>query len=781
MTPYLLPARALLLLLQVVLLGGLAHGQKNTLDDVSNYNHRATDATVVNALCGDCGGCRCTPDQLPWIDFNRPAVDGFTCWELGAGQRFQTGDGQDVGPLRPGASMEFEVATDASLQRVDLSCLGGGRGLDGSAGVFSAGPGTPNYELLLVARPFDRPGDDVSLDLTPLLTAGGLTPQRAPPPGATTMLDAGAAMWFLRLRNLNRFQSISMDLVLNFDSNSMPERTWEWFHDETCDICNVGACADCKSCVGLGNADTPDGRCDICYAQTSGLSCLAADYSMCEDRCWSGRDGNVPVVLVNPMTASSLYMQWDRPELSAICRRRTDGLQMVWPPDIKDIGRIQCSLDIMKLVWDDNSQSYLDRDIISTVTTPSGAPPESDMLSGSHVVWGSVIDKLETELGYSALTQMRMLSYDWRMGARHYAQPGGAFEKAKQVFEDSLSIHGQPALAISFSMGSPFFHAFLQQQTQEWKDQHVAGWASLAGPFAGAVQLLFATLGGTTDIAETIGVLPGIEPSVIRDTLSSWGVSAFMAPRPTSDVDANSRTLAQIYDRTFTFGEGSVREILALAATVQPRGPAAGGGALEDSDSAQRTLEVFDYEFAAGNTLAAPHVPVWCIYSLGQDTPSGFTFNTPDMSDNPVQVNGNGDATVHAQSLQVCDSWVGSDPDHEAVVHQLPDGVVHGNTAKNEEVLDLLTTIACSLSMLNNEVDKQHTPDCMDTTRINTACPEASSCASPEDCAQATCPCDCAVAFVPWWNACASQIPDEVVASVSAFFRACSRQQSGGH
>ncbi len=189
---------------------------------------------------------------------------------------------------------------------------------------------------------------------------------------------------------------------------------------------------------------------------------------------------------------------------------------------------------------------------------------------------------------------------------------------------------------------------------------------------------------------------------------------------------------------------------------------------------------MFDYEYSAGNTLAAPHVPVWCIYSLGRPTPSSFSFNTPDMSDNPVQGDGDGDGTVHAQSLQVCDSWAGSDPDHEAVVHPLPDGVVHADTAKNEEVLDLLATIACSLSFPNNGGDKQHIPDCMgDISHIEEVCPESRSCASPEDCARAQCPCACAVAFVPWWNACASIIPDE--ATGSAFFRACSEQHGGGH
>jgi hypothetical protein len=129
------------------------------------------------------------------------------------------------------------------------------------------------------------------------------------------------------------------------------------------------------------------------------------------------------------------------------------------------------------------------------------------------------VDTLQRELGYSALTQIREVSYDWRMGARHFAQPGGAFDKTKRVFEESLVVHGRAALAISFSMGSPFFHSFLQHQTSAWKDEHVAGWMSLAGPFAGSMQLFMVEVGGGQDILGdkfALNHFPGISPSKMR-------------------------------------------------------------------------------------------------------------------------------------------------------------------------------------------------------------------------------------------------------------------------
>jgi hypothetical protein len=625
--------------LQLLLLSGQGRAQQQ-LDDVSEFNRRSS--TLGS-----------TPEQLPWIDFSRPARDGLTCWELGLGERIQaSGNDGQVGSVsaRQSVDIDFSLPNQLTLdaaQSVELTCLGGRglrAGLDGSRGVFEAGPGTPNYELLLVASDLRGLGEEVTFDLTPLLEAGGLTPQRTPPRGASTVFDARRpSHWSLRLRNLNRLVSISMDLQISFS-------VWTSSLPASCEVCNVGVCSDCKSCVNLAT----DERCEVCYAQTDGVSCLAADYSACENTCWSGRAGNVPIVLVNPMTGSSIYMDWDKPDAPSICRRQSDGLQPVWPPDLKDVGRLDCTFDNMKLLWDDRSHSYTDRGVTDVATTPPGAPPGSDALTTCKV-WQTLVTRLECELGYSPLTQMRTVSYDWRMGARNFAQPGGSFDKTKRAFEDSLAVHGRPALAVSFSMGSPFLHAFLQQQTQEWKDEHVAGWTSLAGPFAGSVQLFLVGVSGgeTLSYMEILSAFPTVDLSRIRDMAASWGVVPFMSPRPTGNAVADSMTLAQIQEQVYTFEDGNLREILALAAAVQPRGVAAGGNEREDADSAQRALEVFDWEYAAGDTTSAPGVPFWCVYSLGTDTVTSFTYRTADMSDTPTPINGDGDATVHAQSLQV--------------------------------------------------------------------------------------------------------------------------------
>lgn len=313
----------LLSTLAAVVLAGLSTtiGQQLQLDDVSQYNDPSRTFGA-------------TPDQLPWIDFSRPPADGFTCWELGLGQRYQAGQDQPVDSPHHGETVEFEVQVGVQ-QTLDLSCLGGGTGgMDGSGAVFSAGVhvGDPSYELLLVATP-SRAGStgatEVTFDLTRWLQAGGITPQRAHLGGSTRFDALLPSVWTLRLRNLNRLVKISLDLHLGFDASPA---------SPPCEVCDVGVCSDCKSCVGLGATDGggPDARCAMCYSQIAGAACLAVDYSMCETKCWSGRAGNVPIVLVNPMLGSSLYMEWDKPR-AALCDHRSNGLRTVWPPALADV------------------------------------------------------------------------------------------------------------------------------------------------------------------------------------------------------------------------------------------------------------------------------------------------------------------------------------------------------------------------------------------------------------------------------------------------------------
>ena len=49
-----------------------------------------------------------------------------------------------------------------------------------------------------------------------------------------------------------------------------------------------------------------------------------------------------------------------------------------------------------------------------------------------------------------------------------------------------------PAIFISVSMGGPYFAAFLLHSgvDADWKKKHVAGFISMAGPFAGPIYLL---------------------------------------------------------------------------------------------------------------------------------------------------------------------------------------------------------------------------------------------------------------------------------------------------
>lgn len=53
----------------------------------------------------------------------------------------------------------------------------------------------------------------------------------------------------------------------------------------------------------------------------------------------------------------------------------------------------------------------------------------------------------------------------------------------------------------------------------------------------------------------------------------------------------------------------------------------------------------------------APGVDVVCMYSLGVDTPASFSYGQTGFDKQPVTKNGDGDGTVNALSLRLCDRW----------------------------------------------------------------------------------------------------------------------------
>jgi hypothetical protein len=291
-----------------------------------------------------------------------------------------------------GVLFEAAAATPSAL---DLHCLGGA--------VTSAGPGSSNFGLLLVATPASgaAAAEETSFDLTELWNV-------VTPPTQRTF-DAGlASTWAVRLTNRNKFFDISADFMADFSQMAQPV-------SPQCDPVCSGVCRDCRTCIGLEHTPGTDDRCAVCFSRKSGLSCLSTEQTMCE-KCWPGNSENAPVIFVNPMTGSSLYMDWDKSTVPVpICKKKSDGLIRQWPPAFDaNLALITCDLANMKLSWDDSMQGYADNGI-HTVTTPAGIPA-ADWLSSS--IWKPITDALVEQLGYSKLTQMRVVSYDWRLGAR---------------------------------------------------------------------------------------------------------------------------------------------------------------------------------------------------------------------------------------------------------------------------------------------------------------------------------------------------------------------------
>ena len=72
------------------------------------------------------------------------------------------------------------------------------------------------------------------------------------------------------------------------------------------------------------------------------------------------------------------------------------------------------------------------------------------------------------------------------------------FDNFKNLIQDTYTLNGnKKVVLIGHSMGNTNVLYFLNQQPQKWKDQYVAKFVSLAGPYGGAAKTLRLVASGT--------------------------------------------------------------------------------------------------------------------------------------------------------------------------------------------------------------------------------------------------------------------------------------------
>lgn len=342
----------------------------------------------------------------------------------------------------------------------------------------------------------------------------------------------------------------------------------------------------------------------------------------------AGRAGDppprrAPILFVPPLTGTRLEVRHQRRQGSILCGRNENWKQAWLPSRTQSTLLFDCWSEDLSLAWNQSNASYspalggvnvrVNETYSATMSIAAGVP-----------IYAAYSNALET-LGWKVGVDLFSIPYDWRQGPDAYKRPGGPFDRMKAVIEGA----GEPVVALSLSMGGPFFALFCSLQSDEWLKQHIRSFVSLSGVFSGTANALMDLASGNFD-----GAVPTIFQKGFRNLLRSMGCLPWLLPR----FDAQPRkTFLRTPTRNYTsadFGD--------LLHSV---------GA--DTAAAQWSL------FAdLGGLAIAPRVDTVCVTGYGVPTADSLTFPSDDIETAGYTVEyTDGDGTVPAESLAVCEDW----------------------------------------------------------------------------------------------------------------------------
>ncbi|RZF49246.1 hypothetical protein LSTR_LSTR002867 [Laodelphax striatellus] len=214
----------------------------------------------------------------------------------------------------------------------------------------------------------------------------------------------------------------------------------------------------------------------------------------------------------------------------------------------------------------------------------------------------------------------------------------------KTLTEDTYKANGERRIIlISHSMGALMTTHFLQEQTQQWKDKHIAAHISLGGAYGGTIKAV-----KLYTIGDDVGVYV-ISSLKQREVQMTWSGVAYLMPSPL--VFKPDEPFVEAFNKKFT-----VANIPDLFANLS----------CPDCFDMWNDTEPFNQ-----NRFAHPGVDVYCLYGRGVDTVEKLIQNRDQKPGPPLILYGEGDGTVNLQSLQVCLRW-NDTRSHKFFNHEYP-------------------------------------------------------------------------------------------------------------
>mmetsp|Transcript_49926 Transcript_49926/g.128470 ORF Transcript_49926/g.128470 Transcript_49926/m.128470 type:complete len:436 (-) Transcript_49926:137-1444(-) len=344
-----------------------------------------------------------------------------------------------------------------------------------------------------------------------------------------------------------------------------------------------------------------------------------------------------PVVLIPPLTGTQLFLKIDKPHHDPhfYCLKKLDW-HRAWVNELEEAPLvIGCSMYNLALTFNNDTGSYESPEGVFVkpgegIEAVEYLDPSSKKKSGT-VVYGYIVELLQSVYGYEVGKNLVAHPYDWRYGPSAYFGENGTFAVLKKLIEDTVEANnGVKAVLPAISMGSPYANLFLTDYvTDEWKAKYVDTFFSISGVFGGSPVALRHMIAPD----DWDGILPKYAEKDFRDFTRSTPSIAWVTP---FDVAFGNEILVETPTRNYTVSE--------QADAMR----AAGGDNAADNMIRERKYLPFK----------DPGVHVECIYGHGVDTVGKIIFkDSPLKQDQPEFDYVSGDGTVPVSSLKICEGW----------------------------------------------------------------------------------------------------------------------------
>ncbi|XP_021572062.1 phosphatidylcholine-sterol acyltransferase isoform X1 [Carlito syrichta] len=415
-----------------------------------------------------------------------------------------------------------------------------------------------------------------------------------------------------------------------------------------------------------------------------------------------------PVILVPGCLGNQLEAKLDKPHVvNWMCYRKTEDFFTIWL-DLNmflPLG-VDCWIDNTRVVYNRTSGHVSNAPGVQIRVPGFGKTYSVEYLDSNKLAgyMHTLVQNLVNN-GYARDETVRAAPYDWRLEPSEYLQTMGLWQgrwplipavmtpfpaagqqeeyyrKLAGLVEEMHAAYGKPVFLIGHSLGCLHLLYFLLRQPQSWKDRFIDGFISLGAPWGGSIKPMLVLASGDNQGIPIMSSIKLREEQRITTT-SPWMFPSQMAwPEDHVFISTpNFNYTGRDFQRFFVdlrFEEGWYM-------WLQTRDLLSG--------------------------LPAPGVEVYCLYGVGQPTPSTYIYDHGFPYTDPVGVlYEDGDDTVATRSTELCGLWRERQPQP---VHLLPlHGTQHLNMVFSNQTLEHINTILLGAYRRSTPVSPTASPE----------------------------------------------------------------------